>query len=377
MIWDTPGDGSVEQTKDTYIEIKEMISVDLTGLRQDIQDLQDASIEIYDRLAAADSSINENKIYFNGGTMPKGNATLNKFGNLPKGTTIAQLEAMTMSEILKKILYEVATATKTRDQSASISWKSYGTEQEVGANMPAVANVSIGYLSEQWKVITSSGDTFATYTLSKINNTNTDYFWNTTGQKSGGVSLKSPDYSNNKVGAGKNYVYVDVAYDGYQDALNSDGTLAQEKKSGNIIANNVLQFTGLWHMYSNATEYSQNSLYSLKNVNPEGGFKGNDAKEPLNGAFAKSGSKLYFQWPRDTTASQVFHIYVPYDLVPTGIWQASDSKDEVYDVSVPYTAGNTSVGILNSKNVMGRYRDYVLTKTPGITTVEVTLGNNA
>ena len=318
--------------------------------------------------------VNESRIYFNGYDAPDDLATITSLGSLPAGTTIAQLEQMTLSDILKSILFEVAEPVISRaTTTATLSWNNYSTEQEVGEILPDISNINITFRSKSYQCKASSGAVIATYELSKLNTNDTEYYHNTSNSTSGGIDMKSQDYitlKSNKVIEGTRYVYSRVHYDGYQDAKNTAGVVKYPKESGNLLTA-CISYTGLWRVYTNASKSSSESLYDDKNTNP-GTFKGNSAKEAVSGTFAKSGTKIYAQWPNNTLNDQEFFVYVPSTMSIASVLQASDTKDNVYDNVLSFEL-TSNVTITNTNGKSRQFRQYKIQKAAGITTAQITL----
>ena len=322
--------------------------------------------------------VNESRIYFNGYEADDNMATISPLGSLPAGTTIAQLEQMTLSDILKAILFETAEPVLNPSKTttnATISWNNYSDEQEVGALLPDVANVAVTFTSKEYQCKSSTGSVIATYKLSKFNDNDTEYYNNTTGNTNSGVNMKSSSYvalKENGVLDETRYVYVNVHYDGYQDAKNTAGVVRFPKESGTVKATPVLSYTGMWHVYTNASKASATSLYSLKNTNP-GAFKGNSVKDEISATFAKSGAKYYLQWPNNTLEDDEFFVYVPSILSITSALQASDTKDNVFDNPLSCTLINSNITITNINGKSRAFKQYKIAKAAGITTAQITL----
>ena len=335
--------------------------------------------DIYNnRLSAIDSSIALDYIHFNGRDSEKTFKTIAKVGNMPAGTTIAQLEAMTISDILKKILFEVAQAKKTNDMSASISWNNYSTTQEVGATLPSPSNVTVNFNSEIWKCIASDGTTVVkTYTLSTYNAAGTKYYHNETNSKTGGTDMTNASYTSGKVVEGTRYVYVDVAYTAKDDAYDTDGTTKRaDGKTGTILATQILNYTGRWHMYSNALYNSNDGpeSYNRRNTNPSGTVESDEKTQTTPFAIVGDGNAIYLQWPDATTDDQVFHIYVPNSMRISSIGRASNSVANDWSTAVSYTLQSARVNITNTMNTTGSFKDYIVNKPDtGILMVKVVL----
>ena len=382
MIWETPDDdeSTDDYTGDTWLKVSDIISVDITGLNTSVNILEGQVEDIYsNRLAAIDSSIKNDYIIFNGRDSAKDFATIAQIGNMPKGTTIADLESMTISDIIKKILFEVAVAKKTRDMSASIAWSNYATTQEIGATLPAPSNVNVTFNSEIWKCIASDGSEVKSYTLSTYNASGTKYYHNETNSKTGGTDMTLSSYVSGKVVEGTRYVYVDVAYSAKDDAYDTDGTTKRaDGKTGTILATQILSYTGRWHMYTNALYNTTDgtAAYNRRNTNPTGTVVSNTKTQTTAFANTGDGNAIYLQWPDATTENQVFHIYVPDSLKIASVGRASNTVVNDWSTSIQTTLETARVNITNSKSVSGSFKDYIVNKPDtAILTVKVVLAN--
>ena len=86
---------------------------------------------------------------------------LSAHGNLPKDTSVAALENMTISELLAAILFEVATPKRTKAASASIGWASsseFKSTVDVGHPFPIDTDFAFTYASEEWNWTATSGE---------------------------------------------------------------------------------------------------------------------------------------------------------------------------------------------------------------------------
>lgn len=101
-------------------------------------------------------------LFFDGGSDPDSQYTITPTGTIPSGTTIGQLETMTLSEILKKILFEFVEPHKIQDSAFSASLTgdyAAGKAVEVGADYPTSANFSTSYKPEQWQWVSAVNST--------------------------------------------------------------------------------------------------------------------------------------------------------------------------------------------------------------------------
>lgn len=138
-----------------------------------------------------------------------------------------------------------------------------------------------------------------------------------------------------------------------------------------------MTFQAGWRAYSNATKIysSVSTAWSKRNDDP-GAFLGNDVKNPTSGSGSdlilfNATHKFYFQWPANTTEAQVFHIYCPNTYKISAIAAASNVAVNTFDVPSHVDPGS-NVTITNTLNASGTFKTYTVTKSAGITNVEVT-----
>lgn len=338
--------------------------------------------DIRERIGIIDSSIFIGDIPFKtSNTEDSNEKMITDIGNMKAGTTIEQLEAMTVSDVLKKILFEVAIATKKSDLAASVSWKSsYKTEQEVGANLPEINNINVSFSPETWHCVASNGEEVATYQLNQYNASETKFYHNTTNSNTGGTDMSTTAYDelkNQKVVAGTRYIYANVAFSAKDDAYDTDGATKRADKYAGTKLTTTISYTGLWHVYTNApAKYSSASVaWSNKNDRPSTAFNENDKNE-YDFSFAKAGSKIYVQWPDAVPDGQNFTIYVPTERTLVSVMQADPNIENKFTARLAVKSNPATVSFGNRHNATHTYKAYQIDRAAqalGIVTVEITL----
>lgn len=317
---------------------------------------------------------------FDGGGSPDSQSTITPTGNLPAGTTIGQLEQMTISEILKKILFEFVTPHKVQNASFSASLTgdyASGKAVEVGAPYPTSSNFSTQYTPEKWQWVSEANPEIKGPLASLSVRGATRYYYNQNNSTTGGTPLP---VSVTAVEGTNGYLYVEQLQDAGEHPQDSAGSITDE--DGNYYADTrtdtlkagTFTFKGGWRGYSNATKTYTTAAdaWSKRNTNP-GGFIGNDAKVATSGLILfNTTHEYYFQWPAGTTEQQIFHIYCPQTYKIDSIFAASNTATNTFDVESGVSDGQTIVTITNSYSKSGPFRSYIVMKAAGITNVKVT-----
>ena len=337
--------------------------------------------------------------YFQGGEMADTMATLEKHGCLPVGTTIAQLEEKTLSEIIKMILFEVVEPKRDTSSGpkATISWKGYTTPREVGSAMPIVTNaqtstdINLSFTSDIYKNISSSGATLNTFYLNSLSFENSKFYFGTSSSEIN-IDMTSAEYSALKddfVQPGTFYVRAVAAYNKNQDAKNSVGVKRVDGYAGEIAATPAsISFTGVYkilsnalHQYSNkSTAWSKVSVIETKdstgwvdtNVNYQ-----DTVAAPL---VSPSGTAtVYYKWPSGTNSSDVFKVYVPSGYKISSVKIASDTATDTYNTDWAYTKTSetlTNIATSTGHGPNATYQVYTIAKADSMTSVEVKVTKN-
>ena len=315
---------------------------------------------------------------FDRGSDSDSRSTISPIGNLPKGTTIGQLEKMTFSEILKQILFEFYAPHKISSASFSASLTgNYGSGKavEVGVAYPTSANFSTSYAPEKWQWVSQGNPRIKGPVASLSNQGTIKYYYNSTNSTTGGTELPSALVAKEGING---YFYAEQAQNAGTHPVDSAGSAVDSH--GNYYANTrtdtlkstTLTFQAGWRAYSNATKTyaSKSTAWAARNTNP-GSYAGSDTKNPTTDLILFNDSHTYyFQWPGNTTDAQVFYIYCPQTYKINSIHAASNTATDTFDVESGVTQGS-NVSIINTLSQTGTFKTYTVLKAAGITNVEV------
>lgn len=317
-------------------------------------------------------------MYFDGGSDSDSRYTITPTGNLPSGTTIGELERMTFSEILKQILFEFCAPQKISNASFSASLTgNYGSGKavEVGVAYPTSANFRTSYAPEKWQWVSQADPSIKGPVASLSNQGTIKYYYNSTNSTTGGTELPSALVAKEGING---YFYAEQAQNAGTHPVDSAGSAVDSH--GNYYANTrtdtlkstTLTFQAGWRVYSNATKTyaSKSTAWAARNTNP-GPYAGSDTKNPTTDLILFNDSHTYyFQWPGNTTESQVFYIYCPQTYKINSIHAASNTATDTFDVESGVTQGS-NVSITNTFGQTGTFKTYTVLKAAGITNVEV------
>jgi hypothetical protein len=87
-------------------------------------------------------------------------ATVTDHGNIKKGTTVADLMQMNISEILSDILFEIAEPVRIQEAYTTVAWKSgskYASIVDVNTPWPAASEIVVTYHPEQYQWTSADG----------------------------------------------------------------------------------------------------------------------------------------------------------------------------------------------------------------------------
>lgn len=362
FIWETK-DNEAGMTSESWLRVGDIIDVDLDSLEAAVAKLREDVDAIFD-----------GEINFVHKTLETTASMLTDHGSLPKNTKVSDLEKMTISEILEKILFEIATPTRQNSSSVSASWGSvYGSTVNVGAELPAIENIKYTYTPETWKWVSKDGTVSDTQKL--LGENGATYFFTTSNAANGGTDMSTADYTthktSNKVKEGTNgYFYMKLAQKVLRNATNSVGETISVP-AATTISSNVLSFTGAWHLFSNANkEYTTAAAaWSARNTNP-GAYTG-ATKQTETSGFGVSGAKIYLQWPQ-VAASETLYVYVPASRSIASVRGANPTISNTFDVVLSATQEGT-VNITNVNGATGSFKKYKVVGSAGITTAEIKL----
>lgn len=216
-------------------------------------------------------------------------ATLTPHGNLPAGTTVEQLKNMSLSEILTKILFELAKPTRVQHAYVTIKWKSdsiYKNVVDVGVKWPSSSEMEVTYYPEKYNWTSAQNPNISGTPVETTRQGDTSILYN-----------NGTWNSNNDVSAGTFSAFTgrvaSIAGSDAVDSLNNDTDPDTEQKyrsgsdaaadienrlvsSINSASNKSLSFTASWRYYSNASETytSASSAWSNKSKENIAAYKG-------------------------------------------------------------------------------------------------------
>lgn len=362
FIWETK-DNEAGMTSESWLRVGDIIDVDLDSLEAAVAKLREDVDAIFD-----------GEINFVHKTLETTASMLTDHGSLPKNTKVSDLEKMTISEILEKILFEIATPTRQNTSSVSASWGSvYGSTVNVGAELPAIENIKYTYKAETWKWVSKDGTVSDTQVL--LGENGATYFFTTSNSATNGTDMSSASYTShkedNKVEEGTNgYFYITLKQKVLRNATNSVNEVIYSP-SASTLTSNVISFTGAWHAFSNANkEYPTAALaWNAKNTNP-GSYAGASAQTESS-AFATASTTLYLQWPQVASSEELF-VYVPASRSISSVKGANPTVKDTFDVTLTASQVGT-VTITNKDGASGSFKKYKVLGSAGITTAAVKL----
>jgi archaellum component FlaC len=391
------GNGTSDSDRKNAFEIRQDGSIYIEGISDTIQNYiinTSVNLDVLNKqvqnVATTLLPVIQKASYFDGGTTDNNVTMITKHGNIEK-KSIGDLEKMTISEILKNILFETAVPVKINGISAMISWNTNTFRNTVDVNhaMPTESDFSYSFISEQWNWTASDGTTKGT--PKQLSQETAHVYMKSPSSYSTDNSITS--WSSQKSSAGYNgYFYVSITYTGKDNATDSAGSttdsagnIYQAPKSGTIISN-MIYFYSASRVYTNASKCQITSLYDVMNTNP-GTFKGND-NQTVSDFFVVSSTdknasqnrydEFYAQWPDGTTSTQYFYIYVPVGLSIYSVLAADPQKQDQWTINISVAKENgTVVKIVNPSGAECDFYKWKLSeKAAGITTVKIKLTNS-
>ena len=311
-----------------------------THIDSSVKSINASIIDIEEKIANINSSISTANIKFNGSMYSdKSFKTLSAHGNLPKDTSVAALEKMTISELLAAILFEVATPKRTKSASASISWASssaFKTTVDVGHALPIDRDFAVAYASEEWNWTASSGESG---TAVKLNTEGAKTFYRSTTNTTSGGSTSWPGTA---VEGTNGYYYATVvqvvnknAVDSLGKDKDSKGNYYKQSTGSTLTTGNTLTFNAAFKAYSNATKYYTSSASAIADKGATISFAGNTTKTPS--VFCGSGNTtLYLKFGQvSPNGDEKLHLYIPNSCA---IMQMKGLNDvaNVYEIPMTY-----------------------------------------
>lgn len=388
----------------SYVEMQ----TEVGGRLDDLHELIDSSIEELHEVintsfgemqSAIDSSYNDvlgkinelsgdvsSNLYFDGGTASDSLRMLSKHGNL-EIKTIEQLESMTLSEIFKAILFELAIPNRTVTESLTVTWVSnspYRNTVDVGYPFPDETQFTYTYTPEQWNWKASDGVTIGS---PKSLSSDGGHIWkrSTTNNTSGTIT---ENWSGETASFGTNgYFFVtvnrtakDYATDSQGGTMDTNGIPYKAPVSGEKnTTGNFLSFTASYRLYSNANKVftTASSAYAAKDT-PPGTYTGDDTKTDTNvfvnaNTTGTTTTTIYLQWPSER---QHCYIYVPRTHKINSCNGAHPMTSNTFNIPFTFSVKDSNVTITNPSNHNVQFNKYELVSSgaSGIATLAIVIG---
>lgn len=376
-------DDTVEAFNSSLNDLSTNINAHLdSSLNEMTEDMNDAVDIINHKISIIDTSINNNSLFFNGDMYDdKGFRMLASHGNLKKGTSVRDLEAMTISELLANILFEVAAPKKVADATCGISWGSssiYKSTVDVGRDLPRTSDFTTSYSSEQWNWVSSDGTVKGTVVNLNTKGTVT-YYHSATNTNSGGATSWSGSVKEGTNG----YWYATIAQNANANAVDSLGKDKDsegnyyKRPNTNTLTTSTISFVGAWKMFSNAYKVNTNAHTAWTEINdaaPDMNAANADTQTMSNIFCSSSTHTFYLKWGRCINVDGnkgALYVYIPNSYSVNSIFGANDNATDTYNVPMRYKQEGTTT--INNGYANGTYKKYKIEALPRYTTVEVVI----
>ena len=346
------------------------------------EDMNDAVDIINHKISIIDTSINNNSLFFNGNMYDdKSFQMLAAHGNLKKGTSVRDLEAMTISELLANILFEVAAPKKVADATCGISWGSssiYKSTVDVGRDLPRSTDFTTSYSSERWNWTSSDGTVSGTPVNLNTKGTVT-YYHSATNTNSGGATSWSGSVKEGTNG----YWYATIAQNANANAVDSLGKDKDsegnyyKRPNTNTLTTSTISFVGAWKMFSNAYKVNTNAHTAWTEINdaaPDMNAANADTQTMSNIFCSSTTHTFYLKWGRCINVDGnkgALYVYIPNSYTVNSIFGANDNATDTYNVPMTYKQEGTTT--INNGYANGTYKKYKIEALPRYTTVEVVI----
>lgn len=354
--------------------------------------------------------------YFDGGDRPDDQETLATLGGIQQGTTIEDLEKLTVSEVIARLLFQEAEPAKITDTSAYIKFTDSYIERngilaeaspdgrqyiEIGAPYPLENDFETVFTPATWGLMFDGkfiGEkqileeyVHTTYRISDM-----QHPWNP-GHGPGDPSWNDYDvadasyeehYIEHRVADGDKSIYYGViqyralqnAHDQFGNETYIDPDTGEVKyyykaEDGSFVSENMLDFTGdvsttnpyyqdanlefslwaAWRLYTNAPYTTKDGQYIWDNRNEEP----EDTFDPstLNAvaSLAIPGQRVYFKWPSHTVPNASFIIYIPENYNISEIAAAHDGANYEWSARCKATQVLTDEGDPSVRAIRNKY----------------------
>jgi hypothetical protein len=305
------------------------------------------------------------------------------------GLTAEQLQTMSVSEILSKVLFEYCAPAKVSDPKLTITYKSnsaYRSAVEVGTALPKSSEMNNTFVADVWKWQSQYASQFShaakgvDQVLCSTNGAVTFYL-RKDGDDSELDSLTTKvvegSTGNGVVVAKKPYARTAVAKDSRESAVNPTTGEYYHRGASGTAESGTLAITGAWKPWANSgSSYtSASSAWADKNKAVSGYTA--DGHVGVNSLFDAATETFYVRFPAATTDAQPFYVWCPNSYTINNVKAANEAVQNVFDQEWNYTAMGTEE-FTNSLGITGTFKKYSIAKPAGggLLSVAVTFDRN-
>ena len=361
---------------------------------------------------------------FDGGDRPDTQQTLVPHGGIPAGTTVAQLEEMTNSEIIANVLFQSAHPVKIKDAQAFVKYKeSYAPDGiiPIGHEYPRIGDFEVVFTPETWQLFTDTtnepvGDPIYVQVFDHVE------YWLLDKQHPTEIPHRPYDPDNDLYNLEKDAEYYADHVDNYKVEYGDKSeywaeifyTAGEAPKDSNgktthivdgeevpyatptdgSIKSNILLYNNqnavydedeqliwedpivtAWQIYSNASYATGIDFWDDRFREP-GSFIGNDERIAAP-VYAQKDYVAYLKWPSVLHENDKMYVYIPVDFKPAFIYGANDFTPNRYDIELDFYAvldENDEMAVTVIKNELGydgEYNIYEISRQTGITSAKV------
>ena len=355
-------------------------------------------------------------VFYEGGQLPNEYKSLTKHGGLPAGTTVGDLENMTISEVLSKIIFENAVPHKVCDASLHIHWtedSDFNGYVEVGHPYPTEDDIVVDFTPETWQwVSTVDGSVLGEpIYLNHVEET-VLYLQDFEHPTHAGHKQPQPEWDRYVFGTeeyadhlneyrvayhDKSVHFAYVKFSANEDAVDSDGNATYVNEDGETvyyakgydgelysanqlgincdvtydISTNDVEFfywKSGYKMYSNAAVVSEDDIWAARYDDVE--YSGLDVQTDSE-IFCDDNKVVYLKWGSGSTEEEKFYVYIPDVFEVAEAFFADDFYHE-YSLECALTYVE-DVNITNKYDVLVPCKKYEVEKCGGITNVRIKL----
>lgn len=357
--------------------------------------------------------------YFDGGDRPDDMATLDDFGGIPKGTTIAELEQVTVSEVIARLLFRDASLGPEAETQSYIKFTDeYIRENgitkedsadgvqyiEIGAPYPLKKDFETVFVPDTWQLTVDGNPVGEPQVLQRW--TNTSYYiddqqhpwrpghgpgdpsWNVYEVDESNVGYME-HYAEHRVEYGDKSVYYGIihfegianAHDQYgnETYVDEHGEEQYYKKgeSGETRSVNMLDFTGehhttnpnymdqdvsliyslapAWRIYTNAPQSYNDGSLIWDERNIEPTGTFDPSALVPTVGLAVDGRYLYMKWPSHTNVDDSFYVYLPENAAIKSIASAHDGANYEWSARSSFSRKTDEHGVPAVVEIVNKY----------------------